>query len=110
MINSEREPMQLQIQVSQIETMDFDAFLIMSHDGENELGLRNDLDPEEAVIIQMDAAQIVKEEASRLTINELRGRIWKNGKWWEFDLNLVGDFDQDSLHCEAVIVVTDHHP
>ena len=104
MIQSESEFTQLTVEY--IDGQQSDGLLLMIGGLMYGLRLRADLDPEAAVIIQMDAAQIVKEERSRLQDGELKGKMWRNGKWSDYNLDL---FNKDSHHWEVVLKVTDRH-
>jgi hypothetical protein len=61
------------------------------------LGVRANLDPEAAEIIQMDAAQIVKEEAPSLKDGELKGIMWLNGKWRDVKIKFDGTYYKEML-------------
>ena len=107
MIQSESDFIPLQ--VIWVMGQEFDAILGISNDGQSLLALRPELHPEAAETVQAEAAQMVKEVAPTLMDNEFTGKVWSNGKWSDRAIDLIGDFDQDSLHCEVVIIVTDHH-
>jgi hypothetical protein len=108
MIDSESDFIQLQ--VINFETQDFDAFLVISHDGQNILALRADLDPEAADTIQYDSSQIVKAKAASLAGNTHRGKLWLDGKWSDHDFDFTVVFNKASLQYEVAVVVTDHLP
>jgi hypothetical protein len=87
----------IQLQVIHIDNLRSDGLLFMFGRVRCVLGVRANLDPEAAEIIQMDAAAVVNKEAASLKDGELKGKMWLNGKWSDVKMKFDGTFNKDLL-------------
>jgi hypothetical protein len=95
MIHSESDHIPLQVIYSDV--LRSDGLLIMLGRLKYLLGVRANLDPKAAEIIQMDAAEIVNKEAASLQDGELKGKMWLNGKWSDVKIKFDGTFNKEML-------------